>query len=80
MFWMKHNTQATMWCFGEDRGGVFASGCNGRWGTHDPEFARADSPPFEERCDACERVRIERRRVELGLTELSDRFDLGGES
>jgi hypothetical protein len=79
VFWMKHNTLAKIWCFGEDRRGVFTSMCNGRWGAHDSDFARADDPPHEDRCDACERGRIERRRIVIGLGELADRFDLGGE-
>lgn len=90
MFWMKHITLATRFCYGADRSGTFVTNCNGRWGSHDPDFARADDPPHEQRCEACERVRIEQRRINIGLAELAtntaqeypgvhELFDVGGE-
>lgn len=87
--WRKHAIDPR-WHLGGEAGGSFVTRCNGRWAI-DETIATIERPPYLERCDACERSRIDVVRIEAGLAELernapanydwasAHEFDLGGE-
>ena len=90
--WYRHEGDSR-WHTGAEAGASFVTLCNGRWPVSEvDEVEQHDSPPHEDRCQACQRGAIEIRRVERGLTELAqaapdpdwpglhELFDLGGES
>jgi len=54
-----------------DSSGSVVTACNGRWSTAAKSETNA-APPHRDRCDACERYRIERAQIEIGLRELCD--------
>lgn len=58
--------------------------CTGRWPLADEdrgEVEQAEQPPHDERCAACQRVRIDQIRIERGLDELEiNARELGGEA
>ena len=89
--WYRHEGDS-YWHTGCAVGASFVTLCNGRWPLADGDAVEhMEQPPHDERCDACQRQRIDQHRVELGLRELAaaapterqiaihDRFDLGGE-
>lgn len=91
--WRKHETDST-WHVGRDDGGSFITLCNGGWSLLDEvdNLVKYDAnPPHADRCEACQRVRIDQRRVERGLAELGEAstqewpgvhelFDIGGDN
>lgn len=72
MLWTRHATLDRKWHAGVDRNGHFASYCNGNWGTNDPEIVQSANPPHEDRCEACERQRIDVVRTARALGDLRD--------
>lgn len=80
MTWHRH-TGDSVFHTGAPGGGSFVTLCNGRLPLTDVaagEVESTDRPPHDEKCEACERVRIEqlfiergRRFVESGLAELA---------
>jgi len=95
MTWRRHKV-GSEWHTGSELGGSFVTHCRGRWPLSDEqagEVERSESPPQAERCETCQRARIDVMRVEQGLRELRESstydwprargvfgFDLGGES
>jgi hypothetical protein len=70
------------WHFGaDDDRGSFVTLCNGSWEIRD-DFEMVVRPAHEDRCDQCERTRIDRIAIERGLGELAENFEaaeFGGE-
>lgn len=95
MSWRRHSGDSDFHLGREDRGS-FVTLCRGRWPLSAEQLGDVehhDNPPHDERCDGCQRERIDIMRVEQGLRELRESatydwprargtfgFDLGGES
>jgi hypothetical protein len=93
--WRRHSGDPS-WHDGAENTSSFVTLCRGRWSLADEldgQVEHHDNPPHHERCEACQRARIDIMRVEEGLRELRDSatydperargafgFDLGGES
>lgn len=74
--WRRHNaSRDSKWHAGDEVIGSFVTQCNGRWSISDElagEVEHSDSPPQDERCEVCQRARIDIVRVEQGLRELRE--------
>lgn len=85
--WRRH-PKSVPWHFGAESSGSFVTWCSGRWPIGE-EIATSDRPPYLDRCDRCERSRIDVVRIEIGLRELERNapphydwpgsYELGGE-
>lgn len=74
MTWRRHRGDS-MFHTGRDDSGSFVTLCQGRWPLLDEIdglVERNENPPHADRCDECQRRRIDIMRVEEGLRELRD--------
>lgn len=72
MTWRRYKGDR-LWHTGRDTISSFVTFCHGRWPLSDEAeglVERSENPPHEERCEPCERQRIEEQRIEQGLREL----------
>jgi len=79
--WRRHPAD-TKFHAGAESCGSFVTRCRGRWSLAEADVEDDANPAHDDRCEVCQREQIEVERVELGLRELTDlheRFDLGGE-
>ncbi len=51
-------------------GGSVLTACRGRWSANCVS-EESSSPPHEDRCEVCERYRVERVQIEIGLDEMA---------
>src|SRR5690606_18700719 len=68
------------WHLGREALHSYVTYCHGRWALTDEReglVERCESPPHDDRCEACERQRLEEVRIEQGLSELraSETYD-----
>lgn len=91
VLWGRHSGDSRWHVVGEPVGDAIPTSCNGRWPSNDEDVTYVSNPPHVERCEACQRTRIDITRIEQGLAELAANathdewpsahdFDLGGES
>lgn len=72
MMWRRYIPFPEWHCGAEDLHS-FCTLCRGRWSLSEEaagHVERSDDPPHKDRCELCQRERIEQIRVERGLAEL----------